>query len=200
MSMLKKLFRNYFLLSLVCILLGIALIVNPEFFTHAISYTIGGLSVGVGAISIIRYVTKGEDKDEYVSNLLRGIVLSIIGIFLIAKPDFIFKVIAFAFGFYMLFSGIVSLMNSMDIKRADGNWVPPCVFASITAVLGLIILLNPLAPFKIAVRILGIALLVSGITNMSGSLSGNRQLKNIEKNIKKSLKSKSDKDDFIDIE
>lgn len=199
MSMLKKLFRNYMLLSSICIILGIALIVDPGFFTHAISYTIGGLSIGVGVVNILRFVTKGEEREQFTSSLFRGIVLCVIGIFLIAKPDFIFNVISFAFGFYMLFSGIVSITDSVDIKNGGGNWVPSLVLSLLTSVLGMVILLNPLAPVNLAVRLLGIALLVSGVTNLMSSLSGNYQLKSIEKQVKKSAKSITDKDDYIDI-
>lgn len=199
MSLLKKLFKNYMLLSAVCIILGIALIADPGFFTKTISYTIGGLSVGVGALSIVRYATRGEERNQFTSFLLRGIILCAIGIFLIAKPDFIFKVIAFAFGLYMLFSGIVSITDSLDVKGSNGNWIPGFVLSLLTSVLGMVILLNPLAPVDLAVRILGIALLVSGITNFMSSFSGNHQLKAIDKQLKKAAKGKSDKDDFIDI-
>lgn len=198
MSFLKKLFRNYLLLSAVCIILGIALIADPEFFTAAISYTIGGISIAAGAGSIIRYFARGEERGEYASDLFRGLVLAAIGIFLIVKPDFIFKVFAFGFGFYMLFSGFVSLGDSLDIRRADGSWVLSCVLAAATAVLGLVIILNPLAPVNIAVRILGIALAVSGATNLIGCLSGKRQLKSLKKEIKKAVKDGSK--DYIDID
>ena len=197
MRMLKKLFKNYLLLSVVCIVLGAALIADPGFFTKAISYTIGGIALAVGAVSLIQFFAKGEEKDEYSSLIFRGIVLAAIGLFLIVKPDFIFKVIAFGCGFYMLFSGIVSLANAFDINRAGQDWVLPMILASVTAVLGFVIIINPLAPVNIAVTVLGIALAAAGVANLISCLSGRHQLRYIEKQVKRS--DKSGKDEFIDI-
>ncbi len=196
MKIMKKLFKNYLLLSVVCIVLGAALIADPGFFTKAISYTIGGIAIAVGVISFIQFFAKGEEKDDYASLVFRGIVLAAIGLFLIIKPDFIFKVIAFGCGFYMLFSGIVSISNAFDIKRAGQDWIFPMVLASVTAVLGFVILINPLAPLNAAITILGIALIVSGIANFISCVSVKRKVKDIEKQLRKTDKNDSD---YIDI-
>lgn len=196
MKIMKKLFKNYLLLSVVCIVLGAALIADPGFFTKAISYTIGGIAIAVGVISFIQFFAKGEEKDDYASLVFRGIVLAAIGLFLIIKPDFIFKVIAFGCGFYMLFSGIVSISNAFDIKRAGQEWIFHMVLASVTAVLGFVILINPLAPVNAAITILGIALIVSGIANFISCVSVKRKVKDIEKQLRKTDKNDSD---YIDI-
>ncbi len=196
MNTMKKLFKNYLLLSLICIVLGAALVVDPGFFTRAISYTIGGIAIAAGVLSFIRFFAAGEDKEDYSPLVLRGIIFGAIGLFLIVKPDFIFKVIAIACGFYMLFSGIVSIANALDIKKAGREWIFPMVTASVTAVLGLVILLNPLAPVNIAITILGIALIVSGIANFISCVSLRRKVKDVEKFIEKQDKKH---DDYIDV-
>lgn len=97
----------------------------------------------------------------------------------------------------MLFSGIVSLANAFYIKRAGQDWVLPMILASVTAVLGFVIIINPLAPVNIAVTVLGIALAAAGVANLISCLSGRHQLRYIEKQVKRS--DKSGKDEFIDI-
>ncbi|WP_124100830.1 DUF308 domain-containing protein [Ruminococcus sp. Marseille-P6503] len=196
MKTMKKLFKNYLLLSVVCIALGAALIADPGFFTKAISYTIGGIAIAAGAISFIQFFVKGEEKDEYASLVFRGIVLAAIGLFLIIKPDFIFKVIAFGCGFYMLFSGIVSIADAFDVKRAGQDWIFPMILASVTAALGLVILINPLAPVNAAITIMGIALIASGIANLISCFSVRSKAKGIEKQLRKTDKNKND---YIDV-
>ncbi len=199
MKGLKRIFRNYMLLSAVCIIFGVALVAKPEFFTHAISYTIGGISIAVGAVHIIRFLVAGENRNAFFYALFRGIVLCAIGIFLIVKPDFIFKIIAVAFGIYMLFNGIVNLGDSFEIKRNDGNWIPLCVLSSLTALLGILILLNPLMTVSFAGKLLGIVLVASGVTNIISGMGGKHQLKVIGKKLKKATNADENEQDVIDV-
>ena len=76
MEYLKKLFRNYWVLSIFCIVLGIALIIKPGFFTDAICYVIGGLFAAFGAADLIRYFAKDRADAAYSSGLVRGIIFA----------------------------------------------------------------------------------------------------------------------------
>ena len=69
----KKAFRNYWLLSVFCVVVGIALIVNPQFFTSAIGYAVGGFFGIYGILKIVTYFVK---KEEYSTNLVTGIILT----------------------------------------------------------------------------------------------------------------------------
>ncbi len=197
MSVLKKLFRNFLLVSILSLVLGIALIANPAFFTKAISYAIGGISAGVGVIYIIRFVTKSEDKDASGYLLFRGIVLCAVAIFLFLKPDFIFQVIAIFFGLYLLFNGILRLVDSFTFKRSNDSWILSFVLSMLTVILGVFVLVNPLFAKDVAVQVLGIALTCSAVVNLVCSFDGRRHLKKLEKAVDSATRSK--KDDFIDI-
>lgn len=210
MKAVKKVFGNYLLLSAVCIVLGAALIAKPEFFTHAISYTIGGLSIAAGVIEAIRFLLgRNSPKEENASDpgvffIVRGVILVAIGIFLILKPDFIAQVLALMFGLYMLISGAASLFDSMKIKKANEEWQLPCLLASLTLLGGIVILFNPMLPNNIMFTVLGIVLLASGITNLIGSVIGKRKVEELLRlngeEDDGGKKSKKNKRDFIDID
>lgn len=198
MEYLKKLFRNYWVLSIFCIVLGIALIIKPGFFTDAICYVIGGLFAAFGAADLIRYFAKDRADAAYSSGLVRGIIFAAIGIFIIARPDFIPKVIAIFCGLYMLISGIVNIQDSLNLRRAGVlQWKTSLVPAVITTTVGVVLLFNPLLLGDAAMIVLGAALLISGITNLFGCASAMSKMKKVDKLVKKELKHK--KDDFIDI-
>ena len=198
MSTVKKIFSNYLVLSAVCVVLGVALVADHRFFSRAISYTIGGLSIAVGVEEIIRYVTKGESKRDFVSCLFRGIVLCAIGLFLVLNPDFIFKVIAIFLGIYMLVSGALGLMNSKDISKNADGWKVPLIFSALTAVAGLVILFNPMLPADIMFVALGIFLIVAGVSNLVGSFTASRKLKMIKLTLDEAAGEEGK--DYIDIE
>lgn len=198
MDFIKKLFKNYWILSLFCIVLGIALIADPGFFTKAIGYAIGGLIAAYGVVELIKYFAKGGENREYSFCLVRGILLCAIGAFIVIKPDFIPKVIAIFCGFYMLISGIVNIQDSLNLRRANvDNWAVSCIPAVITTVVGIILLFDPMIGADAAMIVMGAALLISGITNIFGCFTATRKLKKVSKLIKSGRK--SDNDDYIDI-
>ena len=191
----KKAFRNYWLLSVFCVVVGIALIVNPQFFTSAIGYAVGGFFGIYGILKIVTYFVK---KEEYSTNLVTGIILTAAGIFLIFRPDFIPKTIAVIFGRYMIFSGIVSIQDSLNLKNSGiDNWQVSCISAVVTTIVGIILVFNPLAPVNIAFMLLGICLVVSGVSNIIGCSTAGSKLRKFEKDIKNDKKHNND--DFIDI-
>lgn len=198
MSTLKKIFANYLLLSAICVVLGAALVAKPDFFTRAISYTIGGLAIATGIEEIVRYIVKGEDRRDFVSCLFRGIVLCALGLFLVLNPDFIFKVIAISLGIYMLISGTLGLMNTKDISKNADGWKVPLIFSAVTAIAGIVILFNPMLPTDIMFMVLGIMLIVSGVSNLVGSFSAGRKLKMIKRAYEDTVD--DDGKEYIDIE
>lgn len=200
MEYIKKVFRSYWVLSIFCVVLGIALIIDPNFFTDAIGYVIGGLFTAFGAVELIRYFAMGKDDQSYSSSLVRGIILAAIGIFIIIRPDFIPKVIAVVCGLYMLISGIVNIQDSLNLRRAGvESWNVSCISASVTTLVGILLLFDPLILGETAMIVLGIALLVSGVTNIFGCSTAGSKLKKVKKLMKKEPKDRPDKDHYIDI-
>jgi uncharacterized membrane protein HdeD (DUF308 family) len=206
-DLLTRLFKNYWILSVFCIVLGLALIVDPEFFSQSISWVVGGLFAAYGVVYLIKYfIDSGENNFGF--DLVRGIVLVAIGVFLIVRREFIPNVIAIVTGFYMLVSSIVSLQNNLRVKKAgfDG-WQAGVVFSLITLAGGCVLIFNPLMGQKIAMTLLGAALLVTGISNTAGCFRASRKLKKIRKmagsgelvRYEGSRRSGSGKDDYIDI-
>lgn len=207
MKGLKKILGNYLLLSAVCIILGAALIASPESLINVISYTIGGLALAVAAIEIGRFLMSknNTDNDSETAGgfvLVRGIILAAIGIFLILKPDFLAQVFAVAFGLYMLASGGISLYESLKIKKQDeSGWQMACGLATVTVIGGIIILMNPMLPANIMITVLGILLVVTGVSNLIGSVVGKNKLENLLKlNGADEAKKKKKDRDFIDVD
>lgn len=198
MEYIKKMFRNYWVLSVFCVVLGIALIVNPHFFTNAIGYTVGGLLTAYGVAELIRYFVKTKESPMYATGLVLGVILCAAGIFIIVRPDFIPKIIAIIFGLYMLISGICNLQDALNLRRQGlENWRVSGIPAVITTIVGIVLVINPLFLTDAALIILGICLLISGFSNIIGCFTAGRNLKKLNSLVKKS--GRKDRDEFIDI-
>lgn len=204
---LGKLFRNYWVLSVFCIVLGAALIADPHFFTRSISWLIGGLFAAYGVVYLIKYFINSAENN-FGSDLVKGVILIAIGVFIIVRWEFIPNVIAISMGFYMLISSVVSLQNNLRIKSAgyDG-WQGGVVFSLITLAAGGVLIFNPLMSISFAMTLLGIALAVSGTANIISCFRAARKLNKIRRAVEKgeiavykgSRRNSSDNDDYIDI-
>ena len=190
---LRKMFKNYLLVCILSIVLGIALVIEPTFLTKLVSYALGGVSLGFGIYYIVMYFVKNHEGMVFL--MIKGLILAIIGVFLIVKPDFIPRMISTAFGIYMLFNGIVGLTNATEIKRSgDSEWLFPMVSAGVTFFIGFVTLINPMLPVSVAMTVLGICLIVSGASNIFSSFTSRSKLKELEKQAER-----NERNDIIDI-
>ncbi len=178
MSNIKKLFSNFILLSALCVLLGLFFIIWPEGINNVISYIIGGVIILVGIMDISRFLmTSGDPSALGPVVIIRGIIFSAVGLFLILKPDFVFRVISFVFGIYMLASGSLSLYDAMRIRKHNNGegWQATAVMASLTVIIGLVMLFAPFTQYVV----LGVMLVISGLTNVIGALSGKKKVEKV---------------------
>ncbi len=190
---LRKMFKNYLVVCLLSIALGIALVIEPTFLTKLVSYILGGVSLGFGVYYIVMYFIKNHEGMVFL--MIKGLILAVIGVFLFVRPDFIPRMISTAFGIYMLVNGIIGLTNATEIKRSgDSEWQFPMISAGVTFVLGFIIFINPMLPVKAAMMVLGICLIISGASNLFSAFTSRSKLKELEKQ-----EEKSERNDIIDI-
>ena len=201
MESLKKAVRNYWVLSAFCVVMGIALIYEPHFFTKVVWIIVGGVMALYGVISLVRYFIKAKEDPDNAFGLATGVISCAAGVFIMVRPDFIPKVIAVVFGCYMLISGIVNIQESVYITgRGDSKWLRAFLPALLTALVGVLLLINPLVLANTTLRVLGVCLLISGIMNIGGSFSVGRSVFKRAKEEEKEALNKVNKDEFIDIE
>ena len=117
MNKMKKVLGNFTVLSLFCIVMGVALIIRPDLFTRVVGLVIGGIITTMGAVALMRYFIRTKTDPDNASGLVSGVVLIVAGVFVMVRPDFIPKVIAFVFGAYMLISGITNIQGAMNLRK-----------------------------------------------------------------------------------
>ena len=178
MNKMKKVLGNFTVLSLFCIVMGVALIIRPDLFTRVVGLVIGGIITTMGAVALMRYFIRTKTDPDNASGLVSGVVLIVAGVFVMVRPDFIPKVIAFVFGAYMLISGITNIQGAMNLrKNSSTRWTKAMVSAVLTTLAGLLLVINPIIAVDFAFRLMGVCLLISGLSNITGTLltGGNKQ-------------------------
>lgn len=179
MNKLKKVLGNFTVLSVFCIVMGIALIIRPNFFTRIVGLVVGGVITAMGAVALMRYFIRTKTDPDNASGLVSGVVLVLAGVFVMVRPDFIPKVIAFVFGAYMLISGITNLQGAFALKKNNNTrWIKALVIAGLTTLAGLMLVINPILLADVTARLMGVCLLISGMSNIGGTLLTGRNKQN----------------------
>lgn len=201
MQTVKNIFKNFWILSVFCIVLGAALIFDPELFTKTIGYIIAGLLACYGIVMLIIYFT--ADSEGFFHNgskLVGGLILCAAGVFVFIQPDIISKVVAIVSGMYMLINGIVNLQGTLKMRKAGYfDWKATGIPALITLSVGILLVLNPMMTFGFAMRLLGICLLIAGLINLIDCAVIAHRLNKISKNTSTELAIKNKSSDIIDI-
>ena len=197
MNKMKKVLGNFTVLSVFCIVMGIALIIRPDFFTRVVGLVVGGVITAMGAVALLRYFIRTKTDPNNASGLISGVILVLAGVFVMVRPDFIPKVIAFVFGAYMLISGITNIQGAFALKKNNSTrWTKALVIAGLTTLAGLMLVINPILLADVTFRLMGVCLLISGMSNIGGTLLTGRNKQ--DPNIKFDNRDNGQK--FIDID
>lgn len=176
--MVKKLKNASILYGLVLIIAGLVLTFFPEITAKSIAYTIGIVAIIIGAFFIIRYFHTQPGYIGENRGLVSGFVVIIFGILIFVKSEMIISIIPIILGFIVTTSGLNTLQQGIDLARVNGKgWGAVILMAVINIVVGVVVLCNPFSTATLLIRIIGIGMVYSGITDILISLYLSKQIK-----------------------
>lgn len=182
--------REVMFLALALIVMGVLFIAFPDKSTTIICYATGIAACIWGFIRLVAHF-KMETLDVFGSyGLVQGAALIIVGVAIIANPEYLAKFITVAFGIIMLIDGILKIQYAIDLGRIKANgWVWVLVVAVLMIVLGVIAIVNPFSTAVTLMRFLGIILIADGISNIIIILYIVKSVKSIRKEALKAQRS-----------
>ncbi len=161
--------KNGMITSIVFVILGFVLALWPgqslEFMCSVLGW--GMLISGLAGL-ITCALSKGDlGKVKPVSGSL---VLALLGLLLLMNTRAVVSVIPVIIGLVITANGVVNVMQTVQMKKlgiVGGNGrKASLVFAVLTMLLGILILVNPFGVAAVTIRIVGITLIYNGITNL----------------------------------
>ena len=154
-----------FLLPALLALLGLCLVINPNWAAALVSKILGWALIGCGVISAIVTIT-GWPVNR-VSRVVVTVLLLGVGIFLSRQPLALAANIGKIIGIILVVQGGSGLLDARGAKAMSG----------ITLAAGIFLLLFPLTLSKLVFRICGGVLLVLSISNIVARLRVVKALK-----------------------
>lgn len=191
----KDMLSNYVLGAIACIVMGIALIVQPHIITDVLNTAVGVILIVWAVIGIIRFImSKAKDSassDKGIMSLLGNIILLAGGIYVFINTSLLETVAMSALGLYLLFSGVPKLIDSVQLRNISPKWKTPLITSALTVILGLAVLLMPRLIAGEIMRLVGVVLVGAGIACFISGNSASGILKKHERDEVRAAKSAS---------
>ena len=150
--------------ALVCVILGIVFMIWPGQVTTIAAYFVGAMLVLIGAIEIVSKIVNDENRS---SGLLVGLLVLVIGIWIILHPEVAISLIPIVIGVVLVVNGIQNLSLALSGKRADADrWGWMIVTALITLIFGILCIVCAFGVIKLVMRLVGLALIFDGVSSM----------------------------------
>ena len=167
MNYIKSLKVNYSLSAVICVILGIVLLVWPGQSTQVVCMVLGIVLGGFGLIQIILYLATKEKTMVSHSMMMLGVVLAVIGGWIVLKPETIIKAVPMIVGILIVIHGFHNAVQAIDLKKMQyDNWWVALLLSLLTVALGVVLICNPFTIVDTVVRIIGVFLVYDGLSDM----------------------------------
>ncbi len=170
-KVLESLKREYIVSSAVIIVLGIILAIFPSETTNLCSYLIAALFVIVGAIIIFHFVKEKDFTFWPLISIVAAAALTVFGIFIFIKPGFITSFLWLLFGIVLVVDGVYKILHAITLgKNGAERWWIVLIIAAVTTLFGLLIIVNTTETKELFIRLIGVALIIDGVSDISSTI------------------------------
>ena len=164
METLKKFRTSSYAVSIVYIIIGLIMLLNPSFIGDAVNYVIGVLVMLYGIVYSISVYQKKETGLYGKFDLLAGIICVSFGLFLILNPDILVSLIPFCAGVIIFMDAINFIINSIRLKKLEyKSWVVNFVIGIVFLIFAIYIIINAKNISLLLIRFIGGFLIVDAI-------------------------------------
>jgi len=158
------------LMSLVEILIGVLLLINPVGFTSGIIKMFGSILALFGICEVIQYFRIYAEEAAQRNWLMKGILFTLTGLFCVFKTEWFivtFPVITLLYGVLILITGIGKLQKAIDMLRLKKKfWYIMLISAALTLVVAVLAISNPFATTAVLWTFVGVSLIVEAVMDV----------------------------------
>ena len=164
MEVLKKFKTSTYAVSIIYIIVGLIMLLNPSFISDAVNYIIGILVIIYGLIYSISLYQKREIEMYGKFDFLAGIICISFGLFLILNPDTLGSLIPFCAGVIILMDAIRFIVNSIRLKKLNyKSWIINLIVGLIFLGFAIAIIVKAKEISFLLIRFIGAFLIVDAI-------------------------------------
>lgn len=167
MDIFKKLKTYTFLVSILYVIMGLIMLLNPKFVCDAVNYIVGILILLYGVIYIVKFLGKNDFNNLSKFNLLAGLLCIVFGVYILLNPTLLLSIIPFAAGMLILLDGFGKLKSALDLKKIGYiKWWVSLIFSLLFIGLGVYMIFQSFKVTELVVRIIGGVLIVDALSDI----------------------------------
>lgn len=166
-SLLKKLKTNIVISAMLCIALGIVLVVWPDLSMKIVCIAVGAVLLIGGGVRLAVYFTAKDGSMYSQMNLIMGIVLAVVGIWILLKPDKVLAIIPIIVGIVIVLHGINDLQQAVTLHKDQyDKWWVALILGLLTVGFGVLLICRPFAALDTVVMLIGLFLIYDGLSDI----------------------------------
>ncbi len=159
----KKLRIAAYVTALLTIALGVVLVAWPMEVTGLICRVLGALLVVMGAVYIFGHFVEGRG----ILAITGGLLFLLLGVWIFITPGSVVTLVPIVIGVVLLVHSLRDFQMASEAKQnGSDRWMILFLLALLNCVFGVVCICDSFGIVSVAVRILGIALIYDGISNM----------------------------------
>lgn len=167
MKLLKKLKTNIVISAVLCILLGIVLVVWPDLSMQVVCTAIGAILLIGGGVRLAVYFSVKDGSVYAQMNLIMGIILAVVGVWILLQPDKVMAIIPIIVGIVIVLHGINNLQQALTLfKEKYDKWWVALILGLLTVGFGVLLICRPFEALETVVMMIGIFLIYDGISDI----------------------------------
>lgn len=162
-EMFKRVRIAVYLSAIITIALGIVLIVWPLEVTGIICRVLGALLTIMGAVYLFGYFVEGKG----ILSVAGGLLFALLGVWVFLRPGFVAKLVPIVIGVVLLVHSLKDFQMAAEAKQCGGgSWKLIFLLALLNCVFGIVCIGDSFGVVAVAVRLLGLALVYDGISDI----------------------------------
>ncbi len=166
-KILKKLKTNIVISAVLCIVLGVILVIWPDMSMQVACATIGVVLLVGGIVRLVEYFVARDGSLYTQMNLIMGIVIAVVGVWIILKPAKVLAIIPIIVGIVIVLHGLNNLQQAVALcKDKYDKWWIALVLGLLTVGFGILLICRPFEALDTVVMLIGIFLIYDGISDI----------------------------------
>lgn len=162
----KKYNKSSIITSILMIIVAILLITKPIKTMEWIIILISAIIIIDGIFDFINYFRSDKETKLYSFGLIEGLLEVLAGVLIILNKDALITFLPLILGIWIILKNIIKIQLAINLKQISDSWYLLLIFAILSLLLGVLIILNPFSSIIAITLLAGIFLLMTETVNL----------------------------------
>ena len=155
------------LTGIVMVALGIAVLVNPIAALGTLIRVMGIVLIAIAVAMVVPAFMRGNPLQDARFELALGIISAIVGLAMVIAPESVASFVWTIIGIIILATGLLDIVEAGAYRRVGSPLgIPATASGAICVVLGVLVIVAPLASPTLGMLVAAVALLIDGVTEI----------------------------------